>query len=56
MLLALEPLFALVFALTVGDERFAWRWWIGAALILAGVIAVELPALRAEPSARRASG
>jgi len=41
LLFALEPVFALLFALTVGAERFAGRWWLGAALILAGVVLVE---------------
>ena len=38
---ALEPVFALVFALTLGAERFATRWWIGALLILSAVVIVE---------------
>jgi drug/metabolite transporter (DMT)-like permease len=41
LLLALEPVFALVFAITFGGEHFALRWWLGAALILAGVTWVE---------------
>lgn len=41
LLFALEPVFALVFALYPGGERFVLRWWIGAALILAGVLIVE---------------
>jgi drug/metabolite transporter (DMT)-like permease len=41
LLLALEPVFALVFALTLGGERFGPAWWAGAALILAGVARVE---------------
>lgn len=41
LLLALEPVFALVFALTLGGERFVPRWWAGAALILIAVAAVE---------------
>lgn len=46
LLFALEPVFALAFALSLGGERFAWRWWWGAALILAAVVIVEWPALR----------
>jgi drug/metabolite transporter (DMT)-like permease len=41
LLFALEPVFALVFALAVGGERFVPRWWAGAALILAAVVMVE---------------
>jgi drug/metabolite transporter (DMT)-like permease len=41
LLFALEPVFALLFALSLGGERFGPRWWFGAALILAGVIRVE---------------
>ena len=46
LLFALEPVFALVFALLLGGERFVLRWWIGAALILAAVLMVEIPASR----------
>lgn len=49
LLFALEPVFALVFALTLGAERFAVRWWAGAALILIAVVLVEW---RAAASAR----
>jgi drug/metabolite transporter (DMT)-like permease len=41
LLFALEPVFGLVFALTLGGERFAPHWWLGAALILSGVLRVE---------------
>ena len=41
LLSALEPVFALVFALTLGAERFETRWWVGAGLILAAVVLVE---------------
>ncbi len=41
LLFALEPVFALLFALTIGAERFAMRWWIGALLILSAVVLVE---------------
>ena len=47
LLFALEPVFALLFAITAGRERFAGPWWLGAALILLGVIGVEAAALRA---------
>lgn len=53
LLFALEPLFALGFAATLGAERYDARWWLGAGLILAGVVAAEA---RAAPAwARRAS-
>ena len=51
LLFALEPVFALVFALTLGGERFAPRWWLGAGLILVAVLLVES---RAEPAAPQA--
>jgi drug/metabolite transporter (DMT)-like permease len=41
LLFALEPVFALGFALALGGERFVARWWLGAALILAAVVLVE---------------
>ena len=41
LLFALEPVFALGFAVTVGGERFVARWWAGAALILCAVVMVE---------------
>lgn len=41
LLFALEPVFALLFALTLGGERFVMRWWVGAALILIAVAIVE---------------
>jgi drug/metabolite transporter (DMT)-like permease len=41
LLFALEPVFALLVALTLGAERFAPRWWAGAALILTAVVLVE---------------
>jgi drug/metabolite transporter (DMT)-like permease len=50
LLFALEPVFALVFALTVGGESFAARWWLGAALILTGVVWVEWDAARGGPA------
>ena len=41
LLFALEPLFALLFAVTLGAERFETRWWLGAGLILGAVVLVE---------------
>ena len=38
---ALEPVFALAFALGFGGERFVVRWWAGAGLILLSVVGVE---------------
>jgi drug/metabolite transporter (DMT)-like permease len=52
LLFALEPVFALVCALTLGGERFIARWWWGAGLILVAVVLVEW---RAAATARRAS-
>ncbi|MEO5989358.1 MAG: DMT family transporter [Candidatus Eisenbacteria bacterium] len=49
LLFALEPVFALVFALTLGGERFEPRWWVGAALILSAVVMVESRSLAAPP-------
>ena len=51
LLFALEPVFALLFALTLGAERFAPRWWAGAALILAAVVLVEWRAAAKERAA-----
>jgi drug/metabolite transporter (DMT)-like permease len=42
ILFALEPVFALTFALAFGAERFAARWWVGALIILSAVVLVEL--------------
>lgn len=53
LLFALEPVFALGFALAFGGERFAARWWIGAGLILLAVTVVERRAIRAERETRR---
>jgi drug/metabolite transporter (DMT)-like permease len=41
LLFALEPVFALMFAVSVGAEHFLVPWWIGAALILFAVVLVE---------------
>lgn len=46
LLFALEPVFALVIALTLGGERFDPRWWAGAGLILLAVAVVEWRAWR----------
>lgn len=51
LLFALEPVFALLFALAFAGERFGPRWWVGAALILAGVLRVEWRAASATPNA-----
>jgi len=48
LLFALEPVFALVFAMTAGGERFVLRWWMGAALILLALLLVEGDAARRE--------
>jgi drug/metabolite transporter (DMT)-like permease len=50
MLFALEPVFGLLFALGFGGERFAGRWWAGAALIVCAVTWVEW---RADAARRR---
>ena len=52
LLFALEPVFGLLFAIGLGGEHFAPRWWLGAALILVAVVLVEARAARA-PEARR---
>jgi drug/metabolite transporter (DMT)-like permease len=55
LLFALEPLFGLLFALTLGGERYVGRWWLGAALILGAVLLVEgSAAQRSSASSRRA--
>ena len=41
ILVALEPVFALLFAVVFGAERFGPRWWAGAAIILFAVLIVE---------------
>ncbi len=51
LLFALEPVFALFFALTLGGESFEPRWWWGASLILSAVVLVEWrAAAQARPS------
>jgi drug/metabolite transporter (DMT)-like permease len=50
LLFALEPVFALAFAVTVGGERFVARWWLGAALIVLAVVWVEWRAARTPPA------
>jgi drug/metabolite transporter (DMT)-like permease len=52
LLFALEPVFALLFAVGWGGERFTVRWLAGAALILAAVIAVESRSLATSRRAR----
>lgn len=49
LLFALEPVFALLFALTIGAERFEPRWWLGAGLILSAVVRVEWRAAASAP-------
>ena len=51
LLLALEPVFALVLAVTIGHERFVPRWWLGAALILCAVAVVETSSARRQATA-----
>jgi len=41
LLFALEPVFALGFAIAAAGERFVARWWAGAAFILCAVVMVE---------------
>ena len=53
LLSALEPVFALLFAITLGHETFAPRWWLGAALILGGVLLVEARGEASNPSEAR---
>jgi len=48
LIFALEPVFALATAIAIGGERLTWASAIGGALILAGILAVELrPAVKA---------
>lgn len=56
LLFALEPVFALLFALTLGGERFALGWWIGALLILGGVLRVEWPGRQGDCGAPQSGG
>jgi len=49
LLFALEPVFALAFALTLGAERYVARWWLGAGLILFAVTLVEWNAAASTP-------
>jgi len=55
LLLALEPVFALALAVTVGKERFVARWWLGAAFILCAVAIVETQSARRSATARSAA-
>jgi drug/metabolite transporter (DMT)-like permease len=51
VILGLEGLFAAVFGLLFSMDALSWRFAIGAALILAGVIVIEtLPGRRGEPN------
>jgi drug/metabolite transporter (DMT)-like permease len=56
LLFALEPVFALGFAVTLGGERFVARWWLGSALILFAVLVVEWRAARAATTPRATAG
>lgn len=51
VILGLEGLFAAAFGLLFGMDVLSWRFVVGAALILAGVIVIEtLPGRRGEPN------
>jgi drug/metabolite transporter (DMT)-like permease len=52
VLFTMEPMFAVAFAVGLGGEIYAGRWWIGAALILLAVVLVESAAFERS----RASG
>ena len=56
LLFTLEPVFALLFAITLGAERFAPHWWVGALLIVGAVVLVEGRAAREAAAFRPASG
>jgi drug/metabolite transporter (DMT)-like permease len=56
LLFALEPVFALGFAVIAGGERFVARWWGGAALILCAVVMVEWREARAAATTPPANG
>jgi len=55
ILFALEPVFAVLFAVGFGAERFAFRWWAGALLILTAVGLVEWRPPSSPPTPRRAT-
>ena len=55
LLFGLEPVFALIFAVGMGGERFAPRWWWGAGLILLAASSVEWISMRREAVSRSAS-
>jgi drug/metabolite transporter (DMT)-like permease len=50
LLFALEPVFALLFAVTLGAEHFEPMWWLGAALILTAVVMVEWNPAASQPA------
>jgi drug/metabolite transporter (DMT)-like permease len=50
ILFALEPVFAVVFAVLFGAERFGLRWWAGALLILTAVGLVEWQPASSSPA------
>ncbi|GAB3049122.1 DMT family transporter [Intrasporangium mesophilum] len=46
IVMTLEPVFAALFAVTLGDETLTWRMLVGGALVLTAMYAVELLARR----------
>lgn len=54
LMFALEPVFAVMFAVWLAAERFGARWWLGSLLILAAVALVEGSA-RPRPASRSAT-
>ena len=46
IVMTLEPVFAALFAVTLGDESLTWRMLVGGALVLIAMYAVELLARR----------
>jgi len=52
LILCLEPVFAAIYAYFAIGETLGWAGLAGAALILAGMIASELPGLREAPGCR----
>jgi drug/metabolite transporter (DMT)-like permease len=53
VILTMEPVFAGLFGYLLLDERLTLRGWIGAGLILAGMLVAELWPRRASPEERR---
>lgn len=50
VLLMSEVVFVTVFGIYVLKESADWRFWLGTALILGGIVALKLPALRGRHS------